>query len=431
MNAARFEALESRQMMSVTLGTNLVVNGDAETMPPLPTPVPAAAPAPPARGVTGWQTLGEFEAARYGDPGMPTPLSPGPAARGAMLFGGGLSETGTRVADVTSASQIIDISSIAADVDAGRIRFNFSAYLGGYGMERDGIKAVLLFRSASANPPPDATLEGPTPSQRKGLTGLAYRATSGDVPPGTRQILVGLEARKVYGKYIDGFADNVELKLSSSMSMGQGVVTGRVMNDANVNGKLERGEGPVGGALVFSDRNQNGRWDEGEPRANTDLNGAYELTTAPGLNHIRTVLPPGSRGTGAQVRKVTVNGGLTTIGHSFLATANGVITGQVFVDWNGNGKLERSDQDEPRQGVTVFLDTNNNGKLDKGEPRTQTDEKGNFRLVARAGTHTIRQRESATFYKQSLPAKRKGIVIKLAAGAVVRGNVFGVQPIPQ
>jgi hypothetical protein len=434
MHTARFEPLESRQMMSVALNTNLVVNGDAETLPPPITQIPApplAPPPPGPRGVVGWRTVGEFEAVRYGDAGMPSPASPGPALRGSMLFGGGMSERGTGTADSSTAVQDIDISSIAADVDAGRIKFDFSAFLGGFGFERDSITATLVFNDGRVNPPPGPTLKGPTPAERKGVTGLVFRSVGGDVPMGTRTIRVVLEPTKVYGKYIDGFADNVELKLSSTMPMSQGIVRGRVMDDANVNGKLDRGEGPVAGALVYSDRDQNGRWDAGEPRTNTDANGAYALTTAAGLNHIRAVPPPGYRVTGAQVRKVMVNGGLTTSGHSFLATRNGVITGQVFVDWNGNGRFDKKDDDEPRQFVSVFLDSNNNGKLDKGEARTTTDAKGNFSFVVATGTYTVRQRENVTSFKQSLPGKGKGIIVKLAAGAVSKGNVFGLQPIPQ
>ena len=435
MNHARFETLESRQMMSVTLGSNLVVNGDAETGPPPPAPVPApplAPPPPGTRGVMGWQTIGEFEAVRYGDPGMPMPQSPGPAARGSMLLGGGMSETGTRVADESRAGQIIDISSIASDVDAGRIKFDFSVYLGGYGLERDGIKAMLIFDNGNVDPEPNATLEGPTPSQRKGVTGLAYRAISGNVTPGTRRILVQLVATKVYGKYIDGFADNVELKLSSALPLTQGIVTGRVINDANVNGKLDRGETGVDRALVFADRNDNGRHDPGEPSSLTEGNGSYVMFNVPaGANVIRSLPPKGFRTTGALVRKVNVPGGLTTSGHSFLATQNGVITGNVFVDWNGNGRFDKADDDEPRESAGVFLDANNNGKLDKGEARTTTDAKGNFRFVVPAGTYTIRQRGIPTAFKQSLPVKGKGIVVSLAAGAVSKGNLFGLYPILQ
>jgi hypothetical protein len=433
MNTSHFERLESRQMMSVTLGTNLVVNGDAESLPPPPVEVPGGPPVVPLPGprIKGWFSTDGFDIARYGEQGKPRSNSPGPAARGVALFGGGLSETAANAADSASAVQDIDLSSIATDVNAGRIRFDFSAYLGGFGFERDNMKATLIFNTGMVTPQPGPSIQGLSPALRKGVTGLTLRSISGDVPAGTRAIRIQLTATKAFGKYIDGYADNVELKLSSSRPMNQGYVTGRVMNDANVNGKLDRGETGLAGAIVYSDRNQNGKFDADEPDTLTNANGAYELLTAPGLNHIRTVPPPGYRGVGAQVRKVTVNGGLTTSGHSFLATRNGVVTGQVFFDWNGNGRRDAADDDEGQELVTVFLDANNNGKLDAGESRAQTDAQGNFRIVAPAGRYTLRQRSSATFFKQSLPAKRKGIVVDLAPGATVKDRVFGLEPIPQ
>jgi hypothetical protein len=148
-----------------------------------------------------------------------------------------------------------------------------------------------------------------------------------------------------------------------------------------------------------------------------------------GANVIRSLPPNGFRTTGALVRKVNVPGGLTTAGHSFLATRNGVVTGQVFFDWNGNGKREADDEGEDI--ITVFLDANKNGKLDKNEPRTTTDAQGNFRLIAPAGSYTLRQRSSAALYKQTLPAKRQGITVQLAAGEASKNHLFGVQMIPQ
>ena len=429
-------------MMSVALNTNLLVNGDAEIVPPPPMPVPAQplVPLPPPGPVVkGWRTFGAFEAVRYGERGMPSLASPGPGARGNMLFAGGMSETASATPDTSGAVQFIDISSIAADVDAGRISFNFSAFLGGYGFEKDSMRATLVFNNGMLippmgpavmlSPPPGPYLVSPTPAKRKGVTGLMEARLGGDVPVGTRAIAVQLLATKTYGKYIDGFADNVELKLSSSMPMNQGVVAGRVMNDANGNGRLDLGELGVPNALVFSDRNQNGNPDAGEPSATTDAAGAYSMQTAPGLNVIRQVPPAGFRSTGALVRKVMVEGGLTTTGHSFLASQTGVITGSTFEDWNGNGKRDKGD--EPLTAVDVFLDINKNGKFDKGEPRTMTDRKGNFSFVAPAGTYTIRQREPAALFKQTLPAKGKGIVVKLAAGATSKGSVFCLRPIPQ
>ena len=417
-------------MMSVTLGENLIVNGGAEAVSP---PVsPALGAPPPSSLVPGWDVDEAFEAVRYGAPGMPSATSPGPATRGEWLFGGGKSQTQPRTADTSVATQDIDISSIAADVDAGRIVFNLSAFLGGYGPEKDNMKVTLGFINPKVPPVPGSSLEGPTPSERGNVTGMVQKFLGGDVPIGTRKIRVQLVATKAYGKYIDGFADNLDLRLSSQMPVTQGVLTGRVLVDGNGNGRVDKGEPGGGGVTVFADLDRDGKLDAGEPAGDTPLDGQWMLSGLPtGPVVIRCLPREGLRATGPMARTVSVRGGLTTHVPTFLVSATGVITGHVFVDWNGNGKREARDGDGPRDGVSVFLDLDNDGKLDANEPRTRTDAKGNFRFVAQPGRYTIRQRESANFYKQSLPAKRKGINISLAPGGTSIGNLFGLEPIPQ
>jgi hypothetical protein len=68
----------------------------------------------------------------------------------------------------------------------------------------------------------------------------------------------------------------------------------------------------------------------------------------------------------------------------------GSISGQTFVDANGNGSL---DSGEPGQaGVTVYLDANNNGQLDPGEASTVTAANGTFSFTGvTAGTYHVRE----------------------------------------
>ena len=72
------------------------------------------------------------------------------------------------------------------------------------------------------------------------------------------------------------------------------------------------------------------------------------------------------------------------------ATPIGMITGNVFNDANGNGKLNAAENGV--SGRYVFIDANNNGKLDFGERVTRTDAKGNFTFGALApGKYHVRQ----------------------------------------
>src|SRR5262245_14412812 len=122
---AIFEPLETRQLMSVSLGTNLVLNGDAEI--------------PPTGMIVGWDLREGFTFVKYGEPDFPSATSPGPEGRGKWFFAGGGSNR------FSYATQKIDLSPLAADIDAGRIEFNFSAWLGGYASQQDGMLASVIF----------------------------------------------------------------------------------------------------------------------------------------------------------------------------------------------------------------------------------------------------------------------------------------------
>jgi hypothetical protein len=74
----------------------------------------------------------------------------------------------------------------------------------------------------------------------------------------------------------------------------------------------------------------------------------------------------------------------------------GSISGQVFLDYNGNGVR---DANEPGlAGQTVFLDLNNSGQLDPGDPTTTTDANGFYQFTGlAAGTYTVRELVSGSF----------------------------------
>jgi hypothetical protein len=79
-----------------------------------------------------------------------------------------------------------------------------------------------------------------------------------------------------------------------------------------------------------------------------------------------------------------------------LALNTGKVSGQVFVDYNGNGVAE---QGEPGlAGQTVFLDLNNSGQLDPGDPTATTDPNGFYQFTGlAAGTYTVRELLPAGF----------------------------------
>ena len=419
MNTARFESLESRQLMSVTLGANLLANGDADH--------PHLARGKPPVLMNGWTTVGPFTAERYGAPNMPTKTSAGPADRGTYFFAGGkatILPNGQPLFTQTSAHQTVNVASLATDINAGRIQYESSAFLGGYGNERDSMSLRVTFVLGDGTTVPGETLLGHDPAGREGQTRLMLNSVQSSVPVGTTAIRVEMIAKLTFGRYIDGYADDVSLKLTSTAGTKHGFVTGRVKNDTDGDGKGMTMELGLPGVTVFADQIKNGKLDKGEPRAITDAQGKYVLAGVTAGNAvIRQIVPKGFRATDALARTVKVLGGLTTAAPDFRASRTGVIAGNVFNDANGNRKRDKSEKG--LEGITVFLDGNGNGMLDMGERFTNSDKNGNFSFVAQRGTYKLRRVESML----PVPGKEKPIVVKLADGQKSFGHVFGVKQV--
>jgi hypothetical protein len=74
----------------------------------------------------------------------------------------------------------------------------------------------------------------------------------------------------------------------------------------------------------------------------------------------------------------------------------GTISGQVFLDYNGNGIADQNEPGLAKQ--TVFLDLNNSGKLDPGDPTATTDQNGLYQFTGlAAGAYTVRESVSGGF----------------------------------
>ena len=157
----------------------------------------------------GWTTTGTFSAVQYGAPDFLTP------AFAAQIGGGKNFLSGGKNAPVSTATQIIDVSAAATDIDAGGVQAKLSAYLGGYASQKDAAMVDAAFLSAT-----DAQLGtvrvGPvTPAERQSKTTLLLRAATTAVPKGTTKIKVVVTSTRADGTYNDGYLDNVSLELSA------------------------------------------------------------------------------------------------------------------------------------------------------------------------------------------------------------------------
>lgn len=208
------------------LGSNLIVNSDAEADPA------ATGNGTTNHDVSSWENeTGTFTVTRYNSAsGFPTSTSPGPGNRGTFFFSGGTVAS-------SGASQVIDVSGCAAEIDGGSQQFNFSGFLGGFQNQNDQAQATVTFKNAE-NAGIGTALLGPvTAADRGNVTGLFLRNSAGIVPVGTRTIELSLQITRFGGTSNDGYADNLSLILTSPQACAPlpfGIVSWwKAENDAN------------------------------------------------------------------------------------------------------------------------------------------------------------------------------------------------------
>lgn len=185
-------------------GSNLIVNGDAEAG------AGSASGYDVIRPIPGWTPTGNFTVVRYGaGGGFLTPTDPGPPSRGLNFFAGG-PDNGS-----SNASQLIDVSMGAAEIDGGGVTFSLSGWLGGFDGQGDNAVLRLTFLSGVGANLGAASIGPVTVGERGGLNMLLERSASGGIPVGTRSINALLQMSRTDGAYNDGYADNLSLVLTA------------------------------------------------------------------------------------------------------------------------------------------------------------------------------------------------------------------------
>jgi hypothetical protein len=191
---------------SAVVGPNLLVNGGAEGGDPSLSGFSAVS-------IPGWQVSGTPTVIPYGTAGGFPTQSQGPADGGNQFFGGG------DAGDATL-SQRVDLSSAAAEIDAGAVPFTLSGWLGGSQKDRSDATVTVRFLDASSQQLGSAASIGPvTRADRQHKTELLPRSTTGTVPVGARSasVVVSFTDRNGDG-YNDGFADDVSLTVGAELT---------------------------------------------------------------------------------------------------------------------------------------------------------------------------------------------------------------------
>jgi hypothetical protein len=179
---------------------NLVVNPGAE----------AGTGSPDASSIVtppGWTVESNFTVVQYGAPDFPTATDSANLGGGANFFAGGPTNPGS------AATQIVNVSGAAPEIDAGKVQANLGAQLGGYASQTDHATVTATFLSAAGGVLGVFALPTVTATDRNSVTALIARSASAVVPAGTRSISVRIDAIRDAGAYNDGYIDNVQLVL--------------------------------------------------------------------------------------------------------------------------------------------------------------------------------------------------------------------------
>lgn len=180
-------ALSLAAQAQATLGSNLIINGNAE------------------RGVEDWTAFDGhalFQPVDYGSNWV-LPTQPGPVDRGAMMFAG----VGAQSAGFQTAS----LDGLAGQA----LHYELSGWLGGWAAQGDNALLYVSFVDAQGNELGHADLGPVTPGDRGNQTGLFLRRASGELPPQTASLMFSLSMERLGGGDNDGYADNLSFVISS------------------------------------------------------------------------------------------------------------------------------------------------------------------------------------------------------------------------
>ena len=196
---------------------NLVVNGDAESGAGA-VDAETTAPVP----IPGWQTTPNFTEHVYDPAGSSDfpDVNASKAIGGAKQFFAGGPENSAN--DSETASQTIDVSAAAAEIDRGVVTAELSADLGGFADQGDAATVDASFDGASGQLG-QITIGPVTPAARHDQTSLVPVDASAAVPKGTRTIRVVIVMTKTDGAYNDAYADNISLTIIPPPVLGKAV----------------------------------------------------------------------------------------------------------------------------------------------------------------------------------------------------------------
>jgi len=189
---------------------NLVVNPGAEDSP-------GTAVATVVKPV-GWATTGALSVWEYAPRELdrPTQAFAATIGGGTNFFAGGPGDNSGKQSTHT-ASQTIDISGAATEIDAGQVGATLSAFLGGYTVSEDLATVTARFLDAAGAELGSVRVGPVTRDDRKLLTVLLKRTAQTNVPLKTRRIGVVISVQADGNGANHAFVDNISLTLGKAI----------------------------------------------------------------------------------------------------------------------------------------------------------------------------------------------------------------------
>ena len=218
---------------SQILNQNLVQNPGAEDGP-----AASNFTDPQVSSVKGWTTTGGFSVATYGGGDFLTATDYVPVDHGSKFFYGGPGN------QRSTAVQTIDLSGAAADIDAGRVKFYLSGYLGFISGSYDTIYQINLkaeFQDASGKLLLASSAAGPASADISIYGGLLPRTAQGFLPANVRKAKVTIDLYTGSSGRNGYAADNISLVLTSEPVFGTNLL---------VNGDAEADPRTLDGTVV-------------------------------------------------------------------------------------------------------------------------------------------------------------------------------------
>jgi hypothetical protein len=180
-------ALSLGAQAQATLGSNLIVNGDAESG---------------VAGWTGFDGYSLFQSVNYGSNWV-LPTQPGPADRGAKMFAG--------IGAQAAGFQSIELGALAGQP----LHYELTGWLGGWAEQGDNALLYVSFLDTAGNEIGNASIGPVMPADRNNQTGLFLQSTAGVLPAQTASLQFSLTMERLGGGDNDGYADNLSFTISA------------------------------------------------------------------------------------------------------------------------------------------------------------------------------------------------------------------------